>query len=170
LPAQLVLAGGGKGPYFEELTRHGSEKIRLLDYVSGAALDELLTNAMLFVLPSEMEGLSLALLEAMGAGLCVLTSDIPENRELVDGVGFTFRSGDAEDLEDMLRTVILNPSVRAEAGRKAQQRVIASYDWGKITGEIENEYLRITGKPALEASASRKRAPSLRRGQAERIA
>ena len=48
------------------------------------------TNAMIFVLPSDMEGLSLALLDAMGAGLCVLTSDVPENREVVDGAGFTF--------------------------------------------------------------------------------
>ena len=40
-----------------------------------------------------MEGLSLALLDAMGAGLCVLTSDVPENREVVDGAGFTFQRG-----------------------------------------------------------------------------
>ena len=39
---------------------------------------ELLTNAALFVLPSDLEGLSLALLDAMGAGVCVLTSDVPE--------------------------------------------------------------------------------------------
>ena len=52
-------------------------------------MDELLTNAMLFVLPSDLEGLSLALLDAMGAGVCVLASDIPENREVVDGSGFT---------------------------------------------------------------------------------
>jgi len=44
---------------------------------------------MIFVLPSDMEGLSLALLDAMGAGLCVLTSDVPENREVVDGAGIT---------------------------------------------------------------------------------
>jgi glycosyltransferase involved in cell wall biosynthesis len=106
----------------------------------------------------------------MGAGLCVLASDIPENREVVDGVGFTFRSGSVEDLEDMLRAVILNPSVRAEAGRKAQQRVLASYDWGKITREIENEYLRITGRPALGASASRKAAARVRKSGHERVA
>ena len=48
---------------------------------------------MLFVLPSDLEGLSLALLDAMGAGLCVLASDIPENREAVEDAGFTFRQG-----------------------------------------------------------------------------
>ena len=49
-------------------------------WVSGTVLDELLTNAMIFVLPSDLEGLSLALLDAMGAGLCVLASDVPENQ------------------------------------------------------------------------------------------
>jgi glycosyltransferase involved in cell wall biosynthesis len=147
LNVKLVLAGGNNcaDAYSKELARHASDRIRILSYVSGAALDELLTNAMLFVLPSDMEGLSLALLEAMGAGLCVLASDIPENRELVEGVGFTFRSGDAEDLEAMLQVLVNSPSVRAEAGRKARQRVLASYDWDKIVGDIEREYLRITG-------------------------
>ena len=59
------------------LRTHASEQIRMLDWVSGETLDELLTNAMIFVLPSDMEGLSFALLDAMGAGLCVLTSDVP---------------------------------------------------------------------------------------------
>ena len=67
--------------YSRELRRHASNKIRILDWVSGEIVDELLTNAMIFVLPSDMEGLSLALLDAMGASLCVLASDIPENRE-----------------------------------------------------------------------------------------
>jgi glycosyltransferase involved in cell wall biosynthesis len=82
----------------------------------------------------------------MGAGLCVLVSDIPENRELVEGVGYTFRSGDVEDLTAMLRALIASPSVRADAGRRAQQRILASYDWDEITGQIEDEYLRITGR------------------------
>ena len=170
LPAQLVLAGGGEGRYAEGLARHASEKIHLLNYVSGTALDELLTNAMLFVLPSDLEGLSLALLEAMGAGLCVLASDIPENREVVDGVGFTFRAGDVDDLEEMLRVLISNPSVRAEAGRKARERILASYDWEKITGEIEREYLRITGRPAGEASSAKKPTGVVRKGVRERVA
>src|SRR5262249_46296223 len=126
--------------------------IKLLNYVSGETLDALLTNAMLFVLPSDLEGLSLALLEAMGAGLCVLTSDIPENRELVDGVGFTFRAGDVESLQEMLRVLTAAPSVRAEAGRRARERVLASYNWDEITEEIEDEYLRVTGKPGALVS------------------
>jgi trans-aconitate methyltransferase len=68
------------------LRQHQSDQIRVLDWVSGEPLDELLTNAMLFVLSSDLEGLSLALLDAVGAG-GVLASDIPENREVVHGSG-----------------------------------------------------------------------------------
>jgi glycosyltransferase involved in cell wall biosynthesis len=91
--------------------------------LSAGALDELLTNAMLFVLPSDLEGMSLALLDVMGAGLCGLTSDIPENRELVDGAGFTFQGGSATDLADRLRFRIANPAVREAAGSTARRRV-----------------------------------------------
>jgi glycosyltransferase involved in cell wall biosynthesis len=60
------------------LRRHESDRIRFLPWVSGTDLDELLSNVALFVLPSELEGVSLALLDAMAAGVCALTSDIPE--------------------------------------------------------------------------------------------
>jgi hypothetical protein len=46
-----------------------------------------------FVLPSDHEGLSLALPDAMGAGPCVQASHVPENREVVEGAGFTFQCG-----------------------------------------------------------------------------
>jgi glycosyltransferase involved in cell wall biosynthesis len=90
---QLVMAGASSycDAYSRDIRAHASDRIRILDRVSGETLDELLTNAMIFVLPSDLEGLSLALLDAMGAGLCVLTSDVPENREVVDGAGFTFQ-------------------------------------------------------------------------------
>src|SRR5260370_39483025 len=90
---KLVIAGAASycDDYSRRLQTHASERIKMLDWVSGEALDELLTNAMLFVLPSDLEGLSLALLDAMGAGLCVLSSDVAENREAIEDAGFTFR-------------------------------------------------------------------------------
>lgn len=155
--ALLVLAGGFSydDEYARELKRHESDRIRFLDYVCGDALDELLTNAALFVLPSDLEGLSLALLEAMGASRCVLTSDIPENCELVEGVGFTFRRGDVVDLERMLRLLLADPELRSRSGQSARQRIADHYNWDVITRQIEAEYFRILGlepprpKPAV---------------------
>ena len=127
--AQLVMAGASSycDEYSRQIRAHANERIRILEWVSGETLDELLTNAMIFVLPSDLEGLSLALLDAMGAGLCVLTSDVPENREVVDGAGFTFQRGNAVDLADRLRFLIANPSVREAAGRIARKRIEDHY-------------------------------------------
>jgi len=156
--AKLVLAGGGTGPYVEELRKHASDRIRLLDYVSGDVFDELLTNAMLFVLPSDLEGLSLALLEAMGPGLCVLVSDIAENRELVQNAGFTFKAGNVSDLKRMLSLLIRADSLRRDAGRAARQRIEEHYLWSGITAQIERTYLEMMGWHTAETSAHGKAA------------
>jgi glycosyltransferase involved in cell wall biosynthesis len=149
--AALVMAGASSycDQYSRELRTHASDRIRMLEWVSGETLDELLTNAMIFVLPSDLEGLSLALLDAMGAGLCVLTSDVPENREVVDGAGFTFQRGNAADLADRLRFLIASPAVREAVGRTARKRIEDHYQWQKIAEDIESTYFEILGyKPA----------------------
>jgi glycosyltransferase involved in cell wall biosynthesis len=124
-------------------------------------MDELLTNAMLFVLPSDLEGLSLALLDAMGAGLCVLSSDVPENREAVADAGFTFRSGDVADLADRLRFLIANQTVREAAGLAARRRISEHYQWPEIAADVERVYFETMGRELTERPAKR---PSGRAG------
>lgn len=150
---KLVMAGASSycKEYANQLRAHASKQIILLDSLSGDALDELLTNAMIFVLPSALEGLSLALLDAMGAGLCVLTSDIPENREAVEAAGFTFRAGDAEDLADRLQFLIANRVVREASGRAAKLRIREHYQWSKIAEEVERVYFQVMGWEWMEA-------------------
>jgi glycosyltransferase involved in cell wall biosynthesis len=144
---KLVMAGAASycDDYSRQLRTHACERIKMLDWVSGEALDELLTNAMVFVLPSDLEGLSLALLDAMGAGLCVLSSDVAENREAVRDAGFTFRRGDVADLADRLRFLIANPAVREAAGQAAKRRVREHYQWPAIAAEIERVYFEMMG-------------------------
>jgi glycosyltransferase involved in cell wall biosynthesis len=145
---KLVLAGGSShtSPYASQLRRHASDRIVFLDWVSGEQLTELLTNAALFVLPSDLEGLSLALLDAMGAGVCVLTSDIPENQEVVENAGFTFRAGDVDDLARMLALVASNSETRAAAGRMEKQIIQERYLWPHIASEISGVYEQLMGR------------------------
>jgi glycosyltransferase involved in cell wall biosynthesis len=139
---KLVMAGASSycDKYSRELKTHAGERIRMLDWVSGDTLDELITNAMIFVLPSDMEGLSLALLDAMGAGLCVVASDVPENCEAVGGCGVTFERGNAKDLAGQLRFLIESPIVREAAGKTARRRIENHYQWPTIAAEIEKAY------------------------------
>ncbi len=154
---KLVMAGASSycDDYSRELRTHASDRIRMLDWVSGGTLDELVTNAMIFVLPSDLEGLSLALLDAMGAGLCVLTSDVPENREVVDGAGFTFRRGCARDLADRLRFLISNPAVREAAGKMARKRIEEQYQWQDIASDIEGAYFQMMGWTATDMATKK---------------
>jgi glycosyltransferase involved in cell wall biosynthesis len=154
---KLVLAGPSSycDDYSRQLRSHAGDHITMLDWVSGSALDELLTNAMLFVLPSDIEGLSLALLDAMGAGLCVVTSDVPENQEAVEGAGFTFRQGDAADLADRLQFLIANPAVREAAGQAAKRRVREQYQWPGIAQQVERVYFDMMGWDGTRSAAKK---------------
>jgi glycosyltransferase involved in cell wall biosynthesis len=144
---KLVLAGGSShsDSYVKSLRRHESDRIRFLPWVSGRDLEELLGNAALFVLPLDLEGLSLALLDAMAAGVCVLTSDIPENREVVEDAGFTFRRGDEADLRHMLKVLVHNAELRREAGARGRERIQGRYRWPEIALTIEKAYYNLLG-------------------------
>ena len=144
---KLVLAGGSShsDDYVKGLRRHESEQIRFLPWVSGDDLSELLSNAAVFVLPSSIEGLSLALLDAMAAGVCVLTSDIPENKEVVEGAGFTFHNGDEVDLERMLDLLVHNPELRRQSAVRGRERNEGEYQWPLIARSIENAYYNVLG-------------------------
>jgi glycosyltransferase involved in cell wall biosynthesis len=144
---KLVLAGGSShsDAYVKSLRRHESDHIRFLPWVSGNSLEELLSNAALLVLPSDLEGLSLALLDAMAAGVCVLASDIPENNELVEGAGFTFRCGDQQDLALMLDLLIQNPLLRRQAASRERERVQSEYLWPEVARSIEKAYYNVLG-------------------------
>ena len=146
-PVKLVLAGGSSHTdgYAEQLHKHANGNLVFLEWVSGDALNELLTNAALFVLPSDLEGMSLALLDAMGARVCTLTSDIPENRELIENVGFTFRPGDVADLARMLALLIPDEEIRKSAGEKARQRVQEQFLWPEIARQVSEVYEELLG-------------------------
>lgn len=160
---KLVIAGASSycDEYSRQLREHAGDRILILNWVSGSALDELLTNAMIFVLPSDLEGLSLALLDAMGAGLCIVASDVAENREAIENAGFTFHGGNSEDLADRLRFLIANPAVREAAGKAARRRVQRHYQWWKISAEVERVYLKVMGRD-LPISTPRKPSESVK--------
>jgi len=144
---KLALAGGSSysDAYVDGLREHASDRIIFLPWLSGDDLDQLVSNAALFVLPSDMEGLSLSLLDAMGAGVCALTSDIPENNEIVAGVGFTFRRGNQLDLQHKMDYLLRNPELRRTAGQSEQRRIQAGFLWPAIARTIEQVYYDVLG-------------------------
>jgi glycosyltransferase involved in cell wall biosynthesis len=136
---KLVFVGGATyaDDYVNTLTRHASDRILFLGYQSGKVLEELFSNAYLFVLPSRIEGLSISLLEAMSYGNCVLTSDIPENLELVSEHGFTFRVNDAIHLRQMLDYLLQYPELVESTGKANRVYIEQQYTWDMVTERTE---------------------------------
>jgi glycosyltransferase involved in cell wall biosynthesis len=106
----------------------------------GHTLAELYSNAYLFVQPSEAEGLSIALLEAMSYGKGVLVSDIAPNREAISELGLTFTSKSVIDLSQKLQYLINHPEVVAEMGDKLQYRAETEYNWEAIVKKTIEVY------------------------------
>ena len=155
---KLAFAGGSShtDDYAAELRKRQSDRIVFLDWLAGDALTEVLTNAAVFVLPSDIEGMSLALLDAMGTGVCVLASDIPENCEVIGGAGFTFRRSDVQDLRRVLTILLSDEKLRALAGVRGKVRARDNYLWDNVTDRIEKLYRDLISNGAIEALSARR--------------
>ncbi len=140
--AELIVAGGTSfsSDYVDGLHAMGGEGIRFLGYVYGDVLDELYSNARIFVLPSDIEGLPIALLEAMSFGNCCLTSDIAENLEVIGDCGMTFQKGDPGDLAAKLQVLLESPDRCVAMGDRARRHVLETYDWDGVTLHTEAIY------------------------------
>lgn len=106
--------------------------ILLIGERSGDQLAELYTHAGIFVQPSEDEGLSVALLEALGYGLPCVVSDISANLEAIADCGVSFASKNIPDLKQKLSSLINRPDTMKLLGNLARERARSEYDWQAI--------------------------------------
>ncbi len=141
---KLVIAGGDSHAeeYMEKIYGYakGNSKIVLTDFVQGRVLEELFSNAYVFVVPSDVEGMSISLLEAMSYGNCCLVSDIPENLEVVEDKAASFRKGDVADLCAKLR-FLLEKEEEVKRYKDVSSRFICEkYNWEEVVDETVRVY------------------------------
>ena len=84
------------------------------------------------MLPSDLEGMPLSLLEAMSYGNCCLVSDISELTEVVEDRAVTFRKGDAGDLRDKLQRLCNDGDLVRRYQEEAAEFVCGKYDWDDV--------------------------------------
>jgi glycosyltransferase involved in cell wall biosynthesis len=141
---QVVVAGDAahSEEYKSSLKQLAKDDDRFIfpGFVSGAPLAELFSNAYLFCLPSTLEGLPIALLEAMSYGNCCVASDIPENVEAVKTYGYTFKNRNSSDLREVLIDLINHPDKTEKMKKRARNYVLENYSWDKIAGQMESLY------------------------------
>lgn len=133
---RLVIAGGGSDTDafgIELRKRAGSDpRVIFTGFVTGEILAELYSNAYVYVLPSDVEGMPLSLMEAMSYGACCVTSDVPECADVLAGTGVTFGKGDVSNLARVLGSLLDNPERAHEFGESARERMRNNYDWDSV--------------------------------------
>lgn len=147
----LVIAGDAdhETEYSRGIKKSAKEdgRIVLTGFISGKPLEELYSNAGLFVLPSHFEGLPIVLLEALSYGLPVVVSNIPQHRELDLPEFRYFPVGNIEVLAEKIAELMKRGI--SEEEREYQLRMLKeNYDWDEIARKTLSVYkscLRIYG-------------------------
>ena len=143
---KLVIAGGSSDTdsFMAELKElaKGDDRILFTGFVQGAMLDELYSNAYIYTLPSDLEGMPLSLLEAMSYGNCCLVSDIPECAEVVEDKALIFKKADVQDLQEKLQDACDHPEKVDVHKEQAADFICKKYNWDEVTKETMRLYRR----------------------------
>lgn len=136
---KLVIAGGSSDS--SDYQRHiqamaeSDPRIVLTGFVQGEVLQELFSNAYAYVMPSDLEGMPMSLLEAMAYGNCCLTSDIPECTEVVEDKALTFPHGSVDDLAAMLQKMADDSAIVTRYKREAAGFITGKYSWDRVVDQ-----------------------------------
>lgn len=143
----LVIAGGGSDTSEYEaslrVAAQGDPRVLFTGFINGEPLAELYSNCYSYVLPSDVEGMPMSLLEAMAYGCCCVTSDIPECADVLADAGVTFLRGDAASLRASLESLLADRARVAAMGDAANKRVLSTYNWGSVVARTLDLYKEI---------------------------
>ncbi len=138
---KLVIAGGAShtNDYLKKVKEMAEKDSRIImtGFVQGEELQELYSNCLLYCLPSDIEGMPLALLDAMSYGCNCLVSNIEENTQVTGTYATTFEKGNVEDLKEKLELCIKNANGYNEA---ASKYVKNKYNWDEIVKQTIELY------------------------------
>lgn len=133
---KLVIAGGSShtDEYMQEIKKLAGNDNRIIftDFVQGEILEELYSNAYIYCLPSDLEGMPISLLEAMSYGNCCLTSDIPECTEVCEDKSVYFKKSSENDLEEKLKYLLENKETVKKHKKNASDFICGKYNWDDV--------------------------------------
>lgn len=141
---KLVIAGGvsHSQEYMDKIRTMAGQDDRVImtDFVQGRVLAELCSNAYLFVLPSDVEGMAVSLLEAMSYGNCCLVSDIEENMEVVQDCAVSFKKADVSDLREKVQKLINEPETVEGYKKRSADFICSRYNWDDVVEQTLQVY------------------------------
>lgn len=144
---KLVIAGGvsDTDDYCEQLKKlaNDNENIVFTGFVEGVTLQELYSNSYVYVLPSDIEGMPLSLLEAMSYGNCCIVSDIDECVEVIEDKAMTFKKNNANSLLEKLKYCIENADMVKKYKSGSSDYILSKYSWDKTANQVMSIYEKV---------------------------
>lgn len=139
---KLVIAGGSSDTddFMNELKDMAGESVLFTGFQQGRILEELYSNAYIYTLPSDLEGMPLSLLEAMSYGNCCLVSDIPECTEVVEDKAVVFKHSDVAELRYTLQILLDNPEKVTKFKSDAADYICEKYNWDDVVNRTLSIY------------------------------
>jgi len=141
---KLVIAGGSSDTdeFANELRKMAKDDDRIIftGFVQGEELDELYSNAYVYTLPSDLEGMPLSLLEAMSYGNCCLVSDIDECASVVEDKAMVFKKSDVDDLREKLQQACDKPKMVKKYKEEAADFICEKYNWDDVVDKTMELY------------------------------
>lgn len=110
----------------------GNHNIIFTGFVSGDMLNEIYSNAYISVLPSDLEGMSLCLLEALAYKNALLCSDIPENTSVAEDKAIYFQKSNVDDLADKLQALCDDKALVERLRDGADEFILNKYSWQDV--------------------------------------
>jgi glycosyltransferase involved in cell wall biosynthesis len=156
--ARLLLVGDGpmRGELEALAARLGvAESVHFAGYQPRP--ERYLATMDVFALTSRMEGLPLAILEALAAGVPVVGSNVGGVPDLIEHgrTGLLFPSGDEVTLTSLLNVVLADPARASALGAAGRDEVFARYDLRRMAGDYDRRYRELLGRtPAPAPCAS----------------
>ena len=139
---KLVIAGGSSDTeaFMEELKASALEDVIFTGFQQGRVLEELYSNAYIYTLPSDLEGMPLSLLEAMSYGNCCLVSDIAECTEVIEDKAAVFPHGNVEELKKILQNLLDRPEIVQKYKDEAAGFICSKYNWDEVVDRTLDKY------------------------------
>ena len=129
--------------YLQRLNKIGASlNVYFLGFVNPlATLLAFVQKAELFIFPSEIEGMSIMLLEVASVGTPIIASNIPENTQVFEeGEVLYFKVSDSDDLAAKIKFALQNKEKMATYGKRCQEKVYKDYVWHNIANEYADVY------------------------------
>lgn len=146
MQACVILDVVGEGEAREKIEaliqQYKLENVKLHGQKTGGELLDFYKMADIFVLPSLKEGISLAMLEALAAGLPVVASDLPELRQILGDCGILIQDPTATNYAKALDALLSNEDTLQRLWNLSVQKA-HSYSWEKLLDSIEDVYKEI---------------------------